>query len=49
MVVGCSLTMSNAYMVGQRLSPMCMTHSMCHNPNLGLATKARACEGAGQK
>jgi hypothetical protein len=23
--------------------------SICHNPNLGLATKARACKGAGQK
>jgi hypothetical protein len=21
----------------------------CHNPNLGLATKARVCEGAGQE
>jgi len=22
---------------------------MCHNPSLGLATKVRACEGAGQE
>jgi len=24
-------------------------YGMCHNPSLGLATKARACEGVGQK
>jgi len=24
-------------------------HQMCHNPNLGLVTKVRACEGAGQE
>jgi hypothetical protein len=24
-------------------------YTLCHNPNLGFATKARACKGAGQE
>jgi len=24
-------------------------HAICHNPNLGLTTKASACKGAGQE
>jgi hypothetical protein len=27
----------------------CVSNVLCHNPNLGLVTKARACKGAGQE
>jgi len=26
-----------------------LDHLLCHNPSLGLATKVRACKGAGQE
>jgi hypothetical protein len=31
------------------IGPSKISYSTCHNPNLGFATKARACKGAGQE